>query len=155
MAAKKTRFGAKLMAAAEEAAARAAAQTVKLKSWTHPEYGEHIPEVQSVLSTEFDCLYWDNLYALAVRKWTSLYPRRPTPPMGYCLMWEPDGDRSWGGVPMLVMDVSELDAKRKEALANSIRKTKTMASVMGQDLYVSPFYEWELADYWEEGWYNK
>lgn len=56
---------------------------------------------------------------------------------------------------MLVMDVSTLDAKRRDALANSIQKTKTMAAVMDRDLYVSPFYEWELADYWEEGWYDK
>lgn len=153
MAAKKTRFGAKLMAAAEEKAA--AAPPLKLRSWVHPEYGEHIPEVKTVLSTEFDCLYWDNLYALAVRKWTALYPLRPLPAMGYCLMWTPDDDRSWGGVPMLVMDVSTLDAKRRDALANSIQKTKTMAAVMDRDLYVSPFYEWELADYWEEGWYDK
>ena len=152
---KKPKLGMALMkkaAAAEDARDR---QARVLPPWTHPEWGEYVPEIQDTLDTDSDVLYYTKLEALSDRKWSARFPFVPLPGIRYCLMWPPGESGSWGGVSMICVDASDLDPGRREAFAQEIQKTKTDAIVKGQYVYISPFFEWGLADYWEEGWYDK
>lgn len=126
-----------------------------MPGWEHGEYGMYVPEVQPYLDTESDVLYWEKITALVLRKWRARYPRLQEPAMAYCLMWPPGEAHTWGGVSMVMVDAGALDQGRKDALAEDIRRTRTEVLVQGPHLYVCPFFEWGLADYWEEGWYDK
>ena len=126
-----------------------------MPGWEHPEYGLFEPVPVSVLATVSDEFYWDKLTALIRKKWKAV-STDPCPPMGYGLMWRTGDDRSWGGTPVIFVDLSRMrrGSTAWHRTAAGILKTGTMVKSMDDMAYVSPFFEWGLAEYWERGLYD-
>lgn len=135
---------------------------LKLPPWDHPEWGRHLPE-RCEPDSEFDCLYYNKMAELLDRKWAAVVlakaaanaPRPEPLKIHYCHMWQPDDDRTWGAVPMLLVEVGGMGASGVWArIREGIEATRTMVADFDGFSYISPWYEWELADYWEGGFYD-
>lgn len=123
-----------------------------LPAWTHPEYGVYQPVSGPPPQDDFEWLYWDMVTALILRKWPS---GAPEPRMWFARMWHPGEIGSWGPVPCVIVDTAgplekAWDKASATFLANMLctRKNKGFA-------YASPFFEWELAEFWEGGYYDR
>ena len=124
-----------------------------LPVWNHAEYGRWKPVSGPPMdATEY--LYWDEMTQLVARKWPQLLPGAPFPSIVFARMKADDGSDPWCSIDMLVIekpagtDVSAFLSALRDDNLFSIKDC-------GRFAYVSPFFEWGLADYWEQGYYDR
>ena len=124
-----------------------------LPVWTHAEYGPWKP-VQREPVSETDLLYWEKLTGLIVRKWPVLVPGAPWPAVKFASM-KPSGEPdAWCSIEMII--VEKPAGADWSAFMKSLRDDNLVqVRDYGRYAYLSPFFEWGLADYWENGYYDR
>lgn len=121
-----------------------------LPMWLHPEHGAWKPATAEPYD-ESDMFYSERLEALLDRRWPEFFPDTPTPERRFCLMQPEDGSSGWCAVAMLAFRIPSDDRGLLDALENANRM---QVSHRGYYAYLSPFFDWALADYWESGCYD-
>lgn len=128
----------------------------------HPEYGGYLIRPAGPPLDDFEGLYYDHLEALIKRKWDRLFSGPPYPEIKRAeLLGEQDLEPGCPFAPVQGVLVT-IPKKawnrcfmRPGRLEKSLAKNKCTYHEIDRDTaVVSPFFEWELADFWEEGRYE-
>lgn len=139
--------------AAKSGSRRVPVEYMSLPVWRHEEHGSWKP-IQGPPANDTERLYWDRMTALVERKWPELMPEDPVPEMSFARMKPADDLKHWCSVDMLIIfrpqgaDWSAFLASLRDDNLFSFRDC-------GRYAYISPFFEWGLADYWEQGYYDR
>ncbi len=123
--------------------------------WPHPEYGTHHAVLRDP-EDDFEQRYWDLLLPLVNRQWRRSNPGTAYPEIQFCALEEPKAlSEGFGAVPAAVVQ-STPDANW---FGLELMLKNNWCEVLVSDdetvAIVSPFYEWGLADFWEQGLYDK
>ncbi len=124
-----------------------------LPVWNHAEYGRWKPVFGPPMD-DAEMLYWTEMTRLVFRKWPQVMGNTPLPALSFARMRPADGTDQWCSIDILLMekppgtDLSPfLAALRDDNLFSFMD--------CGRYAYASPFFEWGLADYWENGYYDR
>lgn len=132
-----------------------------MPAWIHPEYGSYTLRPAYNAMTDFEALYENCLFELVKRKWLKLCTGWPLP--RFQRLELVDGVSEENGFAPVQGALLTLPEKPKRApdidldrLSESFEKNCCACLVLdgGHQLAISPFFEWELADFWEEGKYE-
>lgn len=124
-----------------------------LPVWRHPEHGRWKPCAGPPVG-DTERLYYGQLLPLLERKWRETMPGEPMPAAAFARMRPADGTDPWCSVDMFVLEKKTL-ADWAPFLA-AVRDDNLLSfQDSGRYAYVSPFFEWGLADYWENGYYDR
>lgn len=137
-------------------------EDIRLPEWEHPEHGTYYIRDADAPHSDFEILYFDMLTKLVQRKWEALFMGRPYPEMRRIeIVDERDlaGDSPFAPVqgirvkfPKKPWNAMFIKPARFEA---SLDKNRVAWLKLGEGEYaLSPFFEWELADFWEGGVYE-
>lgn len=103
---------------------------------------------------ECEWLYYERLTGLIERKWPVLVPGAPWPVVKFARMKPADGSDQWCSVDMLVLE-KPAGADWSVFLESLEEDNLVQYADQGRYAYISPFFEWGLADYWENGYYDR
>lgn len=124
-----------------------------LPVWNHSEHGRWKP-FSGPPRDETEFLYWDRMTALVARKWPGIVPGSPVPRMAFARMKPADDLDGWCSVDILVLEKPP-GADWAGFLSAIAADNLFSVSDHGRYAYISPFFEWGLADYWENGYYDR
>lgn len=130
--------------------------------WDHPEYGRYYIRPAETAHGDFEVMYYDMLYKLIKRKWDELFMGGPYPEIRRIeLLNDQDLENPGEFAPvqgiMLKMPVNPWNAMfiRPGRLETSLEKNKCLCMKLDDRTYaVSPFMEWEMAEFWESNLYD-
>ena len=126
-----------------------------IPKWPHPKYGVHTAVLRDP-EDDFEQRYWDLLLPLVNRQWRRSNIGMKYPETHFCALEEPKTmSEGFGAVPAVVLR-STPDANW--AGLEMFLKNNWCEVFVSEDntiAIVSPFYEWGLADFWEQDLYEK
>lgn len=123
----------------------------------HPEYGDYFIRMAPPPIDEFEELYFDWLCVMVRRKWDKLFFGGPYPKVTRAEFIQPkdlEPDCPFAPIQGIVIETPEKpwNARfmRPGRLEASFAKNRCMCLDLGdRQMAISPFHEWELADFWE------
>ena len=138
----------------------AKAAAAQAATWAHPEYGTFLLRPAYNAMDDFEKLYEDRLYALVTRKWPMFCMGWPLPRFRRLELVGPDGeDGGFAPVQGAILDIPKKAGKAPDLsrIQESLGKNGCACLMLegGSQMAISPFFEWELADFWEEGRYDE
>lgn len=128
----------------------------------HPEYGTYHVRPAGKPLDDFEMLYYDHLMRLVCRKWQNLFQGPPYPEMQRAeLVNDRDLEPGCPFAPVQGL-ILRLPVKpwnqffmKPGKLEKSLAKNGVLYREIAKNTaVVSPFFEWELAEFWEEDRYG-
>lgn len=126
--------------------------------WHHPEHGDYEMRPAGEPKDCFERNYFDAMKELVCRKWQLLALDPPYPEMRRAELFDLGLPSRNPSAQVLIVDFSK-DPRagtmvKPQALKESLAVNRCLCIDAGRGkIAVSPFYEWELAEYWDSGLY--
>lgn len=129
----------------------------------HPEYGDYFVRLAPPPVDEFENLYYNWLKNLIKRKWDKLFFGGPYPKITRAELLQYrdlEPDCPFAPIQGVVIEIPKkpwnAHFMRPGRLEASFAKNSCMCLDLGDNkMAISPFHEWEMADFWEGGHYDK